>query len=276
MPVGFLYWSFRRPGLCGFLCCSPTPDQPPGGGVGLSVTVIAPLQASWLLEQSFASAGYGLSGRHERGGAVAVRTKYPARPGRRVIVVTDLASLGGPSRGVEVAVRDRLAAVVIGRRELSAWRLWPPGGGVVGLRVLPGGARDISSHYVGSAPVQAAAGSVIPDRGPRISMRGSFLDIAQRHSRIECGGAAARGVGSVLQDRDQLPARLPAPAAPQTSAASSYVCLVDDAAESFVVGVVVAPDDVPADYAGLLLVAGMVGAVQREVPQRRELRLYAV
>jgi alkylation response protein AidB-like acyl-CoA dehydrogenase len=60
------------------------------------------------------------------------------------------------------------------------------------------------------------------------------------------------------------------------SAASSYVRLVDDAAESFVVGVVVAPDDVPADHAGLLLVTGVVGPVEREVPQRRELRLYAV
>src|SRR6185312_11656130 len=60
------------------------------------------------------------------------------------------------------------------------------------------------------------------------------------------------------------------------SAASSYVCPVDDTAESFVVGVVVPPDDVPADHAGLFLVAGMVGAVQREVPQRRELRLYPV
>jgi len=32
-------------------------------------------------------------------GAVAVRTRYQARPGRRVIVVSDLASLRGPSRG---------------------------------------------------------------------------------------------------------------------------------------------------------------------------------
>ena len=55
------------------------------------------------------------------------------------------------------------------------------------------------------------------------------------------------------------------------SAASGNVCLGDDAAESFVVGVVVAPDDVPADHAGLFLVAGVVGAVQREVPQRGEL-----
>ena len=60
------------------------------------------------------------------------------------------------------------------------------------------------------------------------------------------------------------------------SAASGYVCLGDDAAEPLVIGVVVAPDDVPADHAGLFLVAGVVGAVQREVPQRRELRLYAV
>jgi hypothetical protein len=33
-------------------------------------------------------------------GAVAVRTQYQARPGRRVIVVTDLARLCGPSQGV--------------------------------------------------------------------------------------------------------------------------------------------------------------------------------
>jgi hypothetical protein len=50
-----------------------------------------------------------------------------------------------------------------------------------------------------------------------------------------------------------------------SSAASSYVCPVDDAAEPFVVGVVVAPDDVAADHAGLLVVAGVAGAVEREV-----------
>jgi hypothetical protein len=37
---------------------------------------------------------------------VAVRTQYPARPGRRVIVVTDLDSLRGPSEGtVELPLR---------------------------------------------------------------------------------------------------------------------------------------------------------------------------
>jgi hypothetical protein len=51
-----------------------------------------------------------------------------------------------------------------------------------------------------------------------------------------------------------------------TSAASGYVCPLDDAAESFVVGVVVAPDYVPADHAGLVFVAGMVGPVERALP----------
>src|SRR5260221_14773378 len=42
----------------------------------------------------------------ETAGAVAVRTQYRARPGRRVIVVTHLASLRGPVRGmVELPLR---------------------------------------------------------------------------------------------------------------------------------------------------------------------------
>jgi hypothetical protein len=40
--------------------------------------------------------------------------------------------------------------------------------------------------------------------------------------------------------------------------------------------VVVAPDDAPADHAGLFLVPGVVGAVEGEVAQCGELRLYAV
>jgi hypothetical protein len=64
--------------------------------------------------------------------------------------------------------------------------------------------------------------------------------------------------------------------AARTSAASSYVCPVDNSAELLVVGVVVAPDDVPADHACLFLVAGVIGAVQGEVAQRRELRFYPV
>src|SRR5215469_10993587 len=57
------------------------------------------------------------------------------------------------------------------------------------------------------------------------------------------------------------------------SAVSGHVCPVDDAAEPLVVGVVVTPDDVAADHAGLFLVGGVVGAVEREVPQRGELCL---
>jgi hypothetical protein len=36
-----------------------------------------------------------------------------------------------------------------------------------------------------------------------------------------------------------------------SSATSSYVCPVDDTAELLIVGGVVAPDDAPADHAGL-------------------------
>jgi hypothetical protein len=51
-------------------------------------------------------------------------------------------------------------------------------------------------------------------------------------------------------------------------AASSHVFPVDNAAEPLIAGVVVAPDDVLADHAGLLLVAGEVGAVQCDRPHR--------
>jgi hypothetical protein len=60
---------------------------------------------------------------------------------------------------------------------------------------------------------------------------------------------------------------------PGASAASGNVCPGDDAAEPFIVGVVVAPDDVAADHAGLLLVGGVVGAVEGEVAQCGELGL---
>jgi hypothetical protein len=37
-------------------------------------------------------------------------------------------------------------------------------------------------------PVQAAAGPVVPDRGPRVGMGGSFPDVAQRHPGVQRGG----------------------------------------------------------------------------------------
>src|SRR6516162_9947245 len=57
----------------------------------------------------------------------------------------------------------------------------------------------------------------------------------------------------------------------RSTATSGNVCPGDDAAESFVVGVVVAPDDVAADHAALFFVAAVVGAVEGEVPQGGEL-----
>jgi len=41
---------------------------------------------------------------------------------------------------------------------------------------------------MGGVPVQAAAGTVIPHGGSRISMRRGFLDVAQRDPSVERGG----------------------------------------------------------------------------------------
>jgi hypothetical protein len=60
------------------------------------------------------------------------------------------------------------------------------------------------------------------------------------------------------------------------SALSGNVCPVDDFAEATIVGITVPPGDIAADHAGLLGMAGVVGTVQGEVPQRGELRLDAV
>jgi len=55
----------------------------------------------------------------------------------------------------------------------------------------------------------------------------------------------------------------------KASAASGYVCPADDAAEPFVAGVVVTPDDAPADHAALFFLAGMVGAVEGPAVARK-------
>jgi hypothetical protein len=54
------------------------------------------------------------------------------------------------------------------------------------------------------------------------------------------------------------------------------VCPVDDAAEPFVVGVIVMPGDGAPDHPGLFLVGGMAVPFEGEVPQSGELRLCAV
>ena len=59
----------------------------------------------------------------------------------------------------------------------------------------------------------------------------------------------------------------------QPSASSGNVCPVDDSAEAAVTGIAVPPGDVAADHAGLLGMAGVIGAVQGKVAQRGELGL---
>ena len=63
-----------------------------------------------------------------------------------------------------------------------------PGGGRTGWLVLPGGARGIGSDDAGGMPVQAGTRTVIPHRGPGISVGGGLLHIAQRHPGIERSG----------------------------------------------------------------------------------------
>ena len=82
------------------------------------------------------------------------------------------------------AARYSCAAVIVDSRGLAARRP----GGTAGRCGLPSSARDERGDDICGVPVEAASGPVIPDRGPRISMRGSFLDVAQRHPRIERGG----------------------------------------------------------------------------------------
>jgi hypothetical protein len=60
----------------------------------------ARLAAEEILEQSFAQlAGAAMLSDMDTAQVAAVRTRYQARPGRRAIVVTDLADLRGPAHG---------------------------------------------------------------------------------------------------------------------------------------------------------------------------------
>src|SRR6516162_388667 len=55
----------------------------------------------------------------------------------------------------------------------------------MGSRLLPGGASEVGGDDVGRVPVQAAAGTVVADRGARVSVGGGFLNIAQGDARVE-------------------------------------------------------------------------------------------
>jgi hypothetical protein len=54
-----------------------------------------------------------------------------------------------------------------------------------GSQFLPGRAGDVGGNDVGGVPVETAAGTVIVDRGPRVSVGGGFLDISQGDPSIE-------------------------------------------------------------------------------------------
>ena len=62
------------------------------------------------------------------------------------------------------------------------------------VRGLPGGAGEVGGDDVGGVPVQAAAGPVIPHRGPRVRVRCGFLHVPQRHPDIAAVMNACRSV----------------------------------------------------------------------------------
>ena len=76
------------------------------GGRGVRLRRSAKISLA-CFEQSFARPGFGgYRWGMDAVSPVAVRTQYQARPGRRAIVVTDLAGLRGPVRGtVELPLR---------------------------------------------------------------------------------------------------------------------------------------------------------------------------
>jgi len=93
----------------------------------------------------------------------------------------------------------------------------------------------------------------------------------ERHQQVSVGKLAWPPAGARRGASGPTGARR-ASGTPALAITVAHVCPVDDATEPLIVGVVVAPDGVPADHAGLFLVAGVAGAVEREVPQRGELR----
>jgi len=48
-----------------------------------------------------------------------------------------------------------------------------------------GGAGEAGRNDVGSVPIQRNTGAVIPHSGPRVTVRGGFLNVAQRHAGVE-------------------------------------------------------------------------------------------
>ena len=135
--------------------------------------------------------------------AVAVRTQYPARPGRRVIVVTDLASLRGPTRGT-VGLPLRLywsgpsPAFDLGEPYLRRWLyqiVLREASRPEDLTGLPGpGHADRA--VAGAAPAQGRAaglgGASSAAAGRRA--RGGLMPVSALHRRVAAVALAAAAV----------------------------------------------------------------------------------
>jgi hypothetical protein len=60
--------------------------------------------------------------------------------------------------------------------------------GVSAGELLPGSPGDVGGDDVRSMPVQGCPGPVVSHGGTRVSVRGGFLHVAQRHPRIQRRG----------------------------------------------------------------------------------------
>ena len=68
---------------------------------------------------------------------------------------------------------------------------WPPRSGqaeLLPVRFLPGGTSEIGGDDVGGVSVETAAGAVVTHRRARISVRGGFLDVAERDPGVQRRG----------------------------------------------------------------------------------------
>jgi ApbE superfamily uncharacterized protein (UPF0280 family) len=137
---------------------------------------------------------------------------------------------------------------------------------------------DPAKLEVGDIVLARVAGTVYLHLVSAVDQARRRVQISNNHGRVNGWTSHDRvfGICVAVDDVPRSGADRKAVPAGGHRAGLGGVCPAGDAAESFVIGVVVAPDDVPADHAGLFLVAGVIGAVQREVPQRGELRLDAV
>lgn len=91
--------------------------------------------------------------------AVAVRTRYQARPGRRVIVVTDLADLHGPAHGTVT---------------LPLWLYWSGTSPAAWMPALRGGTSPRRAAGSTGCPIHQAFASIGLSKADVSSVRDRF------------------------------------------------------------------------------------------------------